>query len=132
MLLRSRIPRSMSLLVLRPLLLSLESPIASSSDPAHLHGLSDLVLELVLILVVLVDGFLHLAPCADNVFLLVVIVHLIVNFFSVVVEGIIHILLFDLIVILVDALQSKINNYLHSDYYAWHPWWPVCWSVYSA
>lgn len=132
MLLRSRIPRSMSLLVLRSLLLSLESPIASSSDPAHLHGLSDLVLELVLILVVLVDRFLHLAPCADNVFLLVVIVHLIVNFFSVVVEGIIHILLFDLIVILVDALQSKINNYLHSDYYGSHPWWPVCWSVYSA
>ena len=132
MLLRSRIPRSMSLLVLRPLLLSLESPIASSSDPAHLHGLSDLVLELVLILVVLVDRFLHLAPCADNVLLLVVvIVHLIVNFFSVVVEGIIHILLFDIIVILVDALQSKINNYLHSDYYGSHPWWPV-WIVYSA
>lgn len=121
MLLRSRIPRSMSLLVLRSLLLSLESPIASSSDPAHLHGLSDLVLELVLILVVLVDGFLHLAPCADNILFLVVIVHLIVNFFSVVVEGIIHILLFDLIVILVDALQSKINNYLHSDYYGSHP-----------
>ena len=103
MLLRSRIPRSVSLLLIRSLLLSLEPSIASSSDATHLHGLSDLVLKLVLVIVVIVDGFLHLAPSADNV-LLVVVVHLIVNFFSVVVEGIIHILLFDLVVILVDAL----------------------------
>ena len=131
MLLRSRIPRSMSLLVLRSLLLSLESPIASSSDPAHLDGLSDLVLQLVLVIVVIVEGFLHLAPRADNV-LLVVIVHLIVNFFSVVVEGIVHILLLDFIVIFVDALQSKLIIILHSDYDVWHPYWPVCSSIYSA
>jgi hypothetical protein len=111
MLLRSRIPRSVSLLLLHSLLLSLESPIASSSDPAHLHGLSDLVFELVLIIVVIVDWLLHFSPGPDNV-LLVVIVHLIVNFFTVVVEGIINVLLFDLIIVLVDALQSKYSDNL--------------------
>jgi hypothetical protein len=92
-----------SLLLLHALLLSLEPSIPCSRDPAHLNRLSDLVFELVLIIVVIVDGFLHLAPRPDHV-LLVVVVHLIVNFFTVVVEGIIHILLFDLVVILVDAL----------------------------
>ncbi len=106
MLLRSRIPGSVSLLLIHSLLLSLESSIASSSDSAHLHGLSDLVFELVLIIVVIVDWFLHFPPGTDNV-LLVVIVHLIVNFFTVVVEGIINVLLFDFIIVFIDALQSK-------------------------
>ena len=106
MLLRGRISRSVSLLILGTLLLRLESSVASSRHSAHLNGLSDLILKLVFVIVVIIDGFLHLAPCADNV-LLVVVVHLIVNFFSVVVEGIINVLLFDFILVLVDALQSK-------------------------
>jgi hypothetical protein len=95
-----------SLLIIRSVFLCLEPSIASSCYSAHLHGLSNLVFKLVFIIVVIVNWFLHLTPSTDNI-LLVVIVHLIVNFFTVVVEGIIHILLFDFIIIFVDALKSK-------------------------
>lgn len=120
MLLRSRIPRCVPLLFLATLLLRLEPPVARRSDPAHLDGLRDLILQLVLIVVVIVDGFLHLAPSADDIlFLVFVVVHLIVNFFIpvvvlVVVEGIIYVLLFDLVLVVVcrDTLHNKPGKFL--------------------
>lgn len=101
MLLRSRIPRCVPLL-LSGIFLRLEPPVSCGSNPAHLNGLRDLILQLVLIVVVIVDGFLHFSPSADNVLFLLV-VHLIVNFLIpvVVVEGIIYVLLFNLVLIVV-------------------------------
>lgn len=117
MLLRSRIPGCVPLLFLAALCLRLEPPVARRSDPAHLNGFRDLILQLVLIVVVvIVGGFLHLAPCADDVLLIfVIVVHLIVNFFIivpvvvVVVEGIIYVLLFDLVLVVVcrDTLHQQ-------------------------
>jgi hypothetical protein len=65
-------------------LLSLDAPVPGSGDTVDLHGR----------VVLFFDGLavLHLSPGAD--YILLFIVHLIVNFFNVVVEAIIDVLLF--------------------------------------
>ena len=100
----SRISGRVSLILFRALLLCLEPPVTSGSNSAHLDSLSDLVLELILIIVIVVNGLLHLATRTHNV-LFFFIVQLIVNFFTVVVKGIIYILLFDFIFIVVNTLN---------------------------
>jgi hypothetical protein len=98
------------------LVLQLEPAIARCSYPAHLHSLSDLVLELLLVVlvVIIVTGLFHLAARTYDVLFLVVfvavIIHLIVNILPVVVvvESIVYILLLnDVVLVLIDPLHKE-------------------------